>query len=132
MKLPWKRTRGAADRPEAAERPIMPERTKWLLTRCKKCGKVSWWGQPIPHVAMSKEPTEQLVRVRKAPEISQHSPNRSATKRVVVSGLLRLVMSRPEKRKWRCPACGSTECGVATEASHILALTLNAMRGAGS
>jgi len=123
MKMPWKRTRGAADRPEAPERPIMPERTKWFLTRCKKCKRVSWFGVPIPRTVMTKEPVEQLVRVNQG---------RGSARRALVTAPLRLVLSRPEKRKWRCPSCGSTECGAATQASHILALTLNAMRKVGT
>ena len=120
MKLPWNRTRGVVDLPEAANRPEVPERTKWHLTRCKQCGKVAWWGQPIPYVVTSKEPVEQLKRVNQG---------RGSSKRIPVTDYLRHVVGKPEKHQWRCQ-CGAAidQGGVATEASHILALTLNAMR----
>jgi len=124
MIWPWKRTRATVDPSDGANGTEVPERTEWHLTRCKQCGKVTWWGQPIPYVVTSKEPVEQLRRV---------NHGRGSSKRIPVTDLMRHVGGKPKQHQWRC-SCGAAvdQCGVATEASHILALTLSAMRKAGA
>jgi len=115
----FKRTTKAPSEPEGEA----PQRTKWLLTMCRKCKRVSWFGMPIPYVVTSKEPVEQLRRV---------NMGRGSSKRVPFTAPLRLVMGRPEKHQWRC-TCGAgiKMCGVASTAEHVLAMTLYAKRNGG-
>jgi len=114
------RMRGVVDQSDAPEQPEVPKRTNWLLTRCNKCHRVSWFGQSIPYVVTSKEPVEQLKRV---------NHGRGSSKRIPVTALLRHVAGKPKKTPWVCE-CGSTECGVAGTATQVLALTMLKMRRA--
>ena len=122
MRMPLNRARGVVDQSDAQERPEMPKRTNWLLTRCSKCHRVSWFGQSIPYMVTSKEPVEQLRRV---------NHGRGSSKRIPVTDFLRHVAGNPKNNKWRC-GCGSTECGVAGTATQMLALTMLKMRKAGA
>ena len=114
----WNRARGHTDPPSEVSGVEIPLATKWTLTLCRKCHRVSWFGMPIPHVVTSEEPVEQLVRV---------NIGRGSSKRMKVTRPLRLMMSKPNK--WRCP-CGAkgADSGVASTATHVLGMTQYAMR----
>ena len=120
MKL-WDRMRGRTDQPSEAEGLEVPVRTRWCLTICRKCKHVSWFGMVIPHLEVSKEPYKQLKRV---------SHGRKSSKRVTITDHLRIVMSKPDKNKWKCSRCGASveQCGVATGPAQMLAVTQYAMR----
>jgi len=111
----------ADNRPEVPVEPETPLRTRWILTMCRECKHVEWFGMAIPHLVMSKEPCEQLKRVNRG---------KGSTKRVTVVDYLRIVMSKPEKHEWVCSHCGASikKCGVATEPAQILSVTQYAMR----
>ncbi|HET6453907.1 MAG TPA: hypothetical protein VFI02_05835 [Armatimonadota bacterium] len=103
--------------------PPPPPRTKWMLTICPKCKRVKWFGASLPRVVMSEESVDQLVRVRKSAQPSQHSLNRSATQRVVVNAPLRLVLGNPEDNPWRC-RCGCKDGRMAVTATERLGITM--------
>jgi len=118
------RLRGVKKPAEAVEAP--PPRTKWMLTACPGCKRIRWIGVPMPRVVMSEGSHDQYVRVRKQAQPSPHSPNRSATKRVLVNAPLRLIMGKANlKEITRCP-CGCEDLRAATTAEERLALTLAA------
>ena len=122
MRMPWNRARGVVDQSDVQERPEVPMRTKWHLTMCRKCHRVSWFGQSIPYIVTSKEPVDQLRRVNQG---------RGSSKRIPVTDFLRHVAGKPKKTPWVCE-CGSTELGVATTATQVMALTMLKMRKAGA